>query len=242
MRLNRSYWQGYLNDTTKILASPSRWQGRDWTAAAAVLSVTAGLYVYDQDIKDWAQRRRSGTSNDFANVFTPFGNGLYTLPAAGLFYLYGEVQENEKAKRIGLLGAESIVLAGALTGVVKFAGHRHRPDTGDRYDRWDGPGTSTDNLSFPSLHAATAFALATVVAVESDSAYVAAAAYGTASLTALARLNDNEHWSSDVFLGAALGYFTARAVLSYHEKKNHSLFLFPEVSSERYGVLMVYRF
>ena len=242
LRLNRNYLQGYLNDAGKILTSPLRWQGEDWTTAAVVLSVTAGLYVYDQDIKDWAQRRRSETSDDFAHVFTPFGNVLYTLPATGLLYLYGEVQENEKAKRIGLLGAESIVLAGAFSGVVKFAGHRHRPDTGDRYDRWDGPGFSTDNLSFPSLHAATAFALATVVARESDSSYVATAAYGTASLVALSRLNDNEHWSSDVFFGAAVGYFTARVVLRYHDKKNRSLMLFPDVSSERYGVMMLYRF
>lgn len=242
LRLNTSYLKGYIGDTGKILTSPLRWDEKDWSAAAIVLSVTAGLYAYDQDLKDWVQRQRNGTTDNLANIFTPFGNALYTLPAAGLLYLYGEVQESEKAKRIGLLGAESIVLSGAFTEVIKIAGHRHRPDTGDQYNRWDGPGFSTDNVSFPSEHVTAAFALATVVAGESDSPYVAPAAYGIASLVALSRLNDNGHWSSDAFLGAAVGYFTARAVLRYHEKKNRPFALLPDVSGDRYGVLMLYHF
>lgn len=242
LTLNTSYLKGYIADTEKILTSPVRWDDSDWSAAAIVLSVTAGLYAYDQDLKDWVQRRRNRTTDNIANVFTPFGNGLYALPAAGLVYLYGEVQESEKAKRIGLLGAESIVLAGAFTGVIKIAGRRHRPDTCDQYSRWDGPGFSNHNLSFPSWHASTAFALATVVAAESDGPYVVPAAYGMASLVALSRLNDNEHWSSDAFLGAAIGYFTARAVLRYHKKKNIPFALLPDVSGDRYGVLMLCRF
>ena len=247
VKLNTSYFKGYIDDTGKILTSPLRWDKREWSTAAIVLSMTAGLYAYDQDLKDWVQRQRSRTTDNIANIFTPFGDGLYTLPAAGLIYLYGAVQESEKAKRIGLLGAESMILSGAFTGVIKIAGHRHRPYTGDQYNKWDGPGTSTDNLSFSSLHATTAFALATVVAGESDNPYVGPTAYGIATLVALSRMNDNEHWSSDVFLGAAVGYFTAQAVLRYHEKKNRSFALLPDINGNSnggssYGLLMVYRF
>lgn len=242
LRLNTSYFKGYIGDTEKILTSPMRWDDRDWYTAALVVSVTAGLYAYDQDLKEWFQKQRNRTTDDLTGIFTPFGNGLYTLPAVGFVYLYGAVQESEKAKRIGLLGAESIVLAGAFTSVIKMAGHRHRPDTGERYNRWDGPGFSTDNLSFPSGHASTAFALATVVAEESEIPSVAFTAYGIASLVALSRLNDNVHWSSDAFFGATLGHFTARAVLRFHQKKNSTVALLPDVNGDRYGILMVYRF
>ena len=34
---------------------------------------------------------------------------------------------------------------------------------------------------------------------------------------ALGRMNDNEHWASDVFLGSAIGYFTAKAILTLHK-------------------------
>lgn len=241
-RLNVRYFQDVVSDTKHMLASPVHWDERDWSVAAVVLSVTTGLYAYDQDLRNWSQLRRNKTTDHLAELFTPFGNSFYVLPAAGLIYLYGDIQESEKARRIGLFGAESIVLAGAFTGLIKIAAHRHRPDTGDRYNRWDGPGVSTENLSFPSWHASTAFALATVLAEESGNLAVQSAAYGIASVVALSRVNDDEHWSSDVFLGAAIGYFTARTVLRYHRKKNSSFAVLPDIGSDRYGVLLSYRF
>jgi membrane-associated phospholipid phosphatase len=39
-------------------------------------------------------------------------------------------------------------------------------------------------------------------------------AYGIATLTALSRVNDNAHWASDVFFGAIIGYFTAKAIMA----------------------------
>ena len=238
LKLNEAYLKGYLADAGKMVNSPRYWNAGDWSAAALVLSLSAGLYAYDQDLKEWFQARRSGTTDDLAGVFSPFGNPFAILPVLGFAYYYGETRGSEKAKRIGLLGAESVILAGAFTGFIKFAGHRRRPDRGDGYDRWDGPGFSTDNLSFPSEHASAAFSLATVIASESENAYVAPAAYGIASLVVLSRLNDNEHWSSDAFLGAALGYFTGRAVLRLHANKAKHFVLLPQVTGERYGLMM----
>ncbi len=238
LHLDEPYLKGYLADAGKMVNSPRYWDAGDWSAAALVLSLSAGLYAYDQDLKEWFQARRSGTTDDLAGVFSPFGNPFAILPVLGFAYYYGETRGSEKAKRIGLLGAESVILAGAFTGFIKFAGHRRRPDRGDGYDRWDGPGFSTDNLSFPSEHASAAFSLATVIASESENAYVAPAAYGIASLVVLSRLNDNEHWSSDAFLGAALGYFTGRAVLRLHANKAKHFVLLPQVTGERYGLMM----
>ncbi len=242
LRLDTAYLKGYLTDTLRIAESPRFWDARDWSAAALVLTMSAGLYAYDQELRDWFQKQRNGTTDDLAKVFTPVGNPFIALPAMGFLYYYGETQESEKARRIGLLGAESIVLSGAFTGVLKVATHRHRPDTGDRYDSWDGPGFSTDNLSFPSEHASTAFALATVIASESSAPYAGPVAYGVATLTALSRLNDNDHWASDVFFGAALGYFTGRAVVGYHKKNGSLLSLQPDVGPEHRGVRLSYLF
>ncbi|MDD3235805.1 MAG: phosphatase PAP2 family protein, partial [Candidatus Cloacimonetes bacterium] len=40
------------------------------------------------------------------------------------------------------------------------------------------------------------------------------AVYTIATLTSPSRLNDNRHWSSDVFVGAVIGYVSAKLVLS----------------------------
>lgn len=241
IKLNADYLRGYVSDTGKILSSPWRWDGKDWLTASLVVSAVAGLYAYDQDLKEWFQDKRNSTTNDIAKIFNNIGNPLYAVPAMGLIYIYGEHQESEKAKRIGLLGIESIALSGAFTTAIKFATQRSRPDSGERYNKWDGPGFSTDNLSFPSLHTSTAFSMAKVIASETDSPYIAPVVYGIASLVGLARLNDNEHWSSDAFIGAAIGYFTATAVLRYH-KQSSPVSLMPSVSHDGCGVLVVYRY
>ena len=45
---------------------------------------------------------------------------------------------------------------------------------------------------------------------------VAPLVYGVASLTAFSRLNRNKHWASDVFVGAAIGYFIGKMVVRYN--------------------------
>ena len=53
-----------------------------------------------------------------------------------------------------------------------------------------------------------------------------------AFLTGISRIYHDKHWSSDVFLGAAIGYFTARFVNNLHdnlEVKNN--FVQPQTSN-----------
>lgn len=96
---------------------------------------------------------------------------------------------------------------GAVTGAIKNAAGRERPDHSDR-------------ASFPSGHASGAFAMASVADEQIDLAALPAPAdlaidaglYGTAGLTAWARVEGNKHYASDVLAGAALGNFVSRFV------------------------------
>jgi membrane-associated phospholipid phosphatase len=237
-----AYWKGYIEDTGEIVTSPARWEGSDWIRASLVVGMTVGLYALDQEIRDWAQDSRNGTSDDISAVFEKVGNGLYLLPSLGVFYLYGHLAEDGKARRAALLSLESLVLSGVFTNVLKYSTHRHRPNSGDPYDTWDGPGLSTSDLSFPSGHATTAFSVLTVIASEyGEHTAVPIIAYSAAALAALSRVHDDKHWASDVFFGSALGYFTARAVLRYNE--GDSRFMVYPVAREGGAMLMVtYRF
>jgi len=65
--------------------------------------------------------------------------------------------------------------------------------------------------SFPSGHAAGAFAVATVVATRYHThRWVPWAVYGFATAVSLSRITTSAHFPSDVFLGAALGYGITR--------------------------------
>ncbi len=74
------------------------------------------------------------------------------------------------------------------------------------------------NSSFPSGHTTVAFAAATVFAMEyRDRPLVPLISYSAATLIGLSRITENKHWITDVFAGAALGFFTGKLVVNnYH--------------------------
>jgi membrane-associated phospholipid phosphatase len=240
--LDKEYFKSYLTDTAHLLSSPLRWDKYDWLTASLVIGATAGLYAFDQNIHDWSQKRRGKTTDDISSVVKVFGQGQYTVPALGLFYLYGYAAENSKAEKTALLGVESFLISEAFTQVLKYSTHRYRPEDSDRYDRWDGPSFSGSNLSFASGDATAAFSVATVIASEyDDEAWVAPLAYGIATLTALARINDNGHWASDVFAGSAIGYFTAKTIVKLH-KKGSKFAVAPAMTGQGLGLVISYKF
>ena len=75
--------------------------------------------------------------------------------------------------------------------------------------------------AFPSGHAATAFAAATVIA--RDSRRLAIPAYALAALVAWSRVYVGVHWPLDVIGGAALGTLVAIALLKLSEALRRSL-------------------
>ena len=62
----------------------------------------------------------------------------------------------------------------------------------------------------------------------------------------MSRIYSNEHWSSDVFFGAAIGYFTSKALLSYHkEAKQKSalrLTVLPQIGASMTGLTALLEF
>jgi membrane-associated phospholipid phosphatase len=102
------------------------------------------------------------------------------------------------------------VTNGALTLAIKETVQRERPN-------------QANNLSFPSGHASNAFAMAAVL----DGHYgkkVAIPAYVVASAVGVSRLRLDQHWLSDVFAGATLGYLTGRATVRVNDRprEDHS--------------------
>ena len=100
---------------------------------------------------------------------------------------------------IGSFGAVWLALAFAI-GVA-----RHRP-----FETQLGPPSSTH--SFPSGHAATSFACATVLSFYVPRYRVAC--FGLAALVALSRVYNGMHYPTDVLAGALLGVLIALLLLA----------------------------
>ena len=100
-----------------------------------------------------------------------------------------------------------------LAGVAGDAGHRDAldPYTLDLFCRgWRGLLFGLPNVSFPSGHAALAFATAAATAMLFPRWRTAA--YAAACAVAVERVAENAHWFSDAIAGAALGMLCVAAV------------------------------
>lgn len=243
-RINGEYIKEYFTDSGKILASPVNWDQGDWLKTGLVIGAASGLFFADSDIRNFAQRNQSSTGRNFAAAGNAVGNPLYTLPALGLFYLYGHLSDDPKARRASLLAVESLAISGAFTWTVKMAAQRARPFTGEPSTTWNGPGLKGTDTSFPSGHTTAAFSIASVLAEEyGTNPFVPPITYGLATLTMFARIYDDKHWASDAFFGAAIGYFVGKAVVRYHTLQGDPpLKILPAVSQQGFGMMAEYRF
>lgn len=229
-------------DIAATVTAPARFDSTDWLTAGGIAGVAVLLYSQDGEIRDMFQRNRGGTTNAVEDVFKSFGRIETAVPAFALVYVGARHFHAGRLERAAALSLESFIISGLIFQTVKFTAHRDRPYENSSPYKWHGPGFYDSAQSFPSGDAATAFALLTPVAhVYGDVHVVPPLAYGAASLASLGRINHNDHWASDVFVGAALGYFTAKTVIKCREADS-SLALLPVLNGESRGVVLARKF
>lgn len=199
-------------------------------AAAAFAVSPADKYV-TQKLQDPARQ-----SNRFlhkgATFFRLVGDPG-SLAVGGLTYAFGRVKGSRRAEDIGLHSVESVLLAGAVTGVTKMVAGRARPykDTANSRNFGLLRGfQGTDYQSFPSGHTAAAFAFASIVSAETAHWWphskwpLGTVMYGGAALTGVSRIYNQFHWASDVVSGAAIGTLTGIKVYRYtHSHPNNRI-------------------
>jgi membrane-associated phospholipid phosphatase len=200
----------------------------DAALAAGFAVATVALFPLDQrlalrlqDSSTQANRFLKHTATGFRVLGFP-GSIIITSS----LYAVGRLGDRERMADLGLHATEAIVLGEGVTGVVKLLAGRARPyvvaDTNPRDFRFGrGIRNARDYVSFPSGHSTAAFATAAAVTSEvsrwsSGSEWVVGPLmYGAASATGLSRMYNNEHWASDVVLGAAIGTFAGLKVVRY---------------------------
>ncbi len=208
-----SYFKNLWTDFKDTYSAPFHWNKKGWTTFFLISGISVAIYLNDERIMEYVQENKSQVSQNVAKAFEYFGNPLYVLPGSIALYGYGLVFKNENIERIALLSFKSTIITTAVFYTLKYLTHRHRPNSGARYNVWDGPGFEFKNRSFVSGHTAISFSLATIFSHEVKNTFLSVLAYGTAALTGFSRVHDQKHWASDVFVGAAIGYFITRYLI-----------------------------
>jgi len=149
----------------------------------------------------------------------------------GSLYAIGRLGHVDRMADLGLHGLEALGVGDVVATAIKWTAGRARPyavaDTNPRdFQLLRGLHKGRDYSSFPSGHSLAAFSAAAAVTNETSrwwpgsQWYIAPVMFGGAAAVALSRLYNNQHWLSDVVLGAGIGTFAGNKVVRFNHRTN----------------------
>jgi len=150
--------------------------------------------VFDDDLHTSIADPGEGASKAVSTAF-----GAASTAAVAAVFIGGRFAHGGRFRAASYDMLVAAATNGAFTLALKQAVQRERPN-------------GANSLSFPSGHSSNAFAMAAVLQGHYGKK-VAIPAYALAAVVGLSRLRLDQHWLSDVFAGATLGYITGKATV-----------------------------
>jgi len=143
-------------------------------------------------------------------TFSNYGVAAFGGMAGGLFLL-GKMTGDDRKEETGILTGEAAIDSLAASTALEYVFGRQQPNSGSRAGEFWRGGTS-----FPSNHAAAAWAAAGILAHEYPGTFTKILVYGLASAVSLSRATGEKHFPSDVLAGSAIGWFVGQHVYRAH--------------------------
>ncbi len=196
------------SDQKEFWTAPAHFKIKDLKWIAPTAGITAALIASDS----WVSKQIPNKPNQLTRSLHIADYSAYSMIGiGGASYLLGEMTHNDHLSETGLLSGEAAIDAAGVTYGLKAITQRERPNAGNGDGRFFQGGQS-----FPSEHSALAWSIASVWAHEYPSTLSQILAYGLASTVTITRVTSQQHFSSDVFIGSALGWYFGREVYRSH--------------------------
>jgi membrane-associated phospholipid phosphatase len=218
-----------LLDIEAYYTSPLHWDMKDWAYFGGAIGLLAAAHHYDGQVRTHfiaeGTQAKGGSTKDLQDAIPAVAAVVGT-------WAYANLIDSSDGHREAYEMVEAAGLSLTTSYALKFAAGRERPDQTSDPDKWRTSGGS----SFPSTHAAAAFAIGAVLAESGNDDYRwmrRFLGYGAvAGYTAYERLKHNAHWLSDDVAGAEIGGATAHFVMEREKerreaRKNYTLSLVP---------------
>jgi len=193
----------FVHTVGDLWTSPLHIHHRDWRWLVPLAAGTGVLLAVDPQISQNVTRHEElmGPSRSISQ----WGN-VYSFAIPLTLFGIGHVTGHASARRAGGAGMQAYFQSALTLEALKIATNRQRPSNvqGDG-GFWDG------GKSFPSGHAMTSWALASVLTTRYPHRHwLAIAAYSGASAVSLSRISGKNHFPSDVLIGSSLGWLIGR--------------------------------
>jgi membrane-associated phospholipid phosphatase len=208
-----------LKVSADFYTSPLRFKTEDWIKFSTVIGLTGIATLADKDVKKFSQSNQNNFSSSLFSADKYYYVEFVGASIIGL-YGFGLIDENNDVRKLAVKLTEAAFLATSITVISKTIIGRGRPYKQES-QYYSNPFTfDNDYNSFPSGHTTLAFAYSTVMANEVDNIFWKVGWYTAAGLVGYSRIYHNQHWASDVLMGAAIGYFSGEFV-SNHDANNN---------------------
>ncbi len=210
-------------DALSFYSAPLSYSKSDFLHTGGIVASTGLLMYFDEDLRKKIGRGTIKTlNNDFWDIPTRYGIITYANIAALSTYAVGLVFREDNVRATGRLMFESLSISGVTVVLARYIFARSRPYSGEGQWKYNWFKWNNELESFPSGHVTVAFALSTVLAERIDNNWARLGLYGLASLTAFARVYNNQHWTSDVFVGGLLGFVTGMHVINKEKQRTNN--------------------
>jgi PAP2 superfamily len=218
-----------LLDIEAYYTSPLHWDMKDWAYFGGAIGLIAAAHHYDGEVRTHfiaqGAPAKGGSTQDLHDA-------IPSVAAVVGTWAYANLIDSSDGHREAYEMVEAAGLSLTSAYALKFVAGRERPNETSDPDKWRSSGGS----SFPSTHAAAAFAIGAVLAESGNDDYRwmrRFLGYGViAGYTAFERLKHNAHWLSDDVAGAEIGGATAhfvmeRAAERREARKNYTVSVVP---------------
>lgn len=236
------FYYEVFEDGKALATQPLRWEAKDWLTLGGVTAGTYLAYSFtDEDIHQYFKERPELKEKTLFKISKMYGEPLISGLVAGGLYIYSIGYKDDEAGLIAFEILESFGFSLALNiGIKTFIG-RSRPYKNNGDHEFDFFNIGYGTTSFPSGHSTVAFSLSTVLAAHTDNYLYKALLFTPAFFTATQRMVQDQHWSSDVFAGAAIGFFVGNYLVNSHRQNEYFPFLFAS-DGEKFNLIYYYKF
>lgn len=196
-----------LEDQKELYAAPFKRSNIKWDVL--VLAGTGAFLATDRRIEKHLPDGHFQLYQNSSNIAL----GGLAASLAGV-WMYGIKTDHPHARETGELELETVANTFLIYAPMQFIAGRQRPGEGN--GNGDFLRHHALNTSFPGGHAMFTWSMATVVAHEYPKPWVRALAYGAAATVTMSRFLARDHWSSDMFVGSALGFAIGTHIFHAH--------------------------
>lgn len=206
--------------------------GRDLAILGAGTLGAAAVSMFDVNIaRFFAESSLHRHRLDVASHRTSAVTETLLMITGSSLWAIGRLSHGTATADVALHATESVASGAAFIQIIRGIGGRARPfvvvDTGDARDSnqyefdWFHGFRSYDYRSFPSMHAMASFAAATALSKEMQAhrmryrEILSPMLFIAATASPAARMYLDEHWASDIALGALIGIFAGQKTVTY---------------------------